>query len=155
MNESIFENFKIYIYGMGEYGIDIFLRLRDIGIKVKAFIDNSHVKWSRSLYKIPCIPFKSVPIKENIIIIVGLRNSASVIEELRGVGVERIYSYQEIRNLIEDAEGVNLVNDPVVEIKEIELFRNMLMEEKLELENKLENTILSETYEEIIKQRMK
>lgn len=155
MNKSTLDKFKIYIYGMGEYGIDIFLRLRDIGIEVKAFIDNNDMKHSRNLYQTPCVSLQSISIKEDIIIIVGLRDSDSVIENLIKLGIKRVYSYQEVRSQIEDIWLHNLLGVQKASINEIESFRNILMKQSNNINKEFSNIILLETYEEIIKQRIR
>lgn len=87
------ESNGVYIFGAGQIGRKLGLKLRLIGIKINGMIDNDPGKQGESIEGILC--YKLEEIKKEALIIVGVKQKEGILKQLLQAGYKNIYSEYE------------------------------------------------------------
>jgi hypothetical protein len=112
-------NDKIYIFGAGVFGKNLYLLLKLSRISVAGFLDNDPIKWGMEIVGgIVCQNPQVLKPADNILIIIAIQNEPKIIaEDLQCRGFRHIYRMNEIEqdlrssvNKLIDDIGVDLVN---------------------------------------------
>lgn len=107
---------KICIYGAGKYGIHTYLKLKHIGINVDFFADRNENKSGYAMDGKYCITYdKLVSLdKENIVIILGVNDHLSLIQNFEKIGFKKVYradDYIKLSGCNYNIEYRNPIND--------------------------------------------
>ncbi len=88
---------EIAIFGAGQYGIRIHYELKSRLIDIKYFIDNNPNKVGTEIEGVPCIALKELKEKkEELLVVVALRITAPLVEQLQQAGFRYIISKQQL-----------------------------------------------------------
>lgn len=133
---------SICIYGCGEYGMQIYLLLRENGIRIKFFGDRDSKKGGYVVDSVSCIPYEELlqQKKEDITLIVAIAHGERIVEEFRKLGFKNVIFYKDIIKSIyeklsdEDQGGWLMEIEDLKKIKrhieEIVFTGNLSVEEK-------------------------
>lgn len=89
----------LFIFGAGMYGMRLGMALMDRSISVAGFIDNNPQKWGTTFLGLPCFSLEDPVVKKQVqsdayLIIVALREPASVLRQLEHMGFARVVTVQ-------------------------------------------------------------
>lgn len=94
---------RIVIFGAGQYGVRMHYELLKRGIEAELFLDNSTEKNQKIIDGLPCqLPETVLDDKDNIMVVVALRNCQSALEQLQKLGFTNIIIRQEIDGILTD-----------------------------------------------------
>ncbi|MBP2630524.1 MAG: hypothetical protein H6Q70_1152 [Firmicutes bacterium] len=91
--KEITKNKYICIFGGGQHGFNWFNYLKELNIKVDFICDNDESKWNRRLFEdVKCIsPSELKNYKDNVSIIIAIRNFDPICKQLMQVGLNLFY----------------------------------------------------------------
>lgn len=127
INEILRNEYKIYLYGLGVYGIKTYLLLRDKNINVENFVDKSSDKIGKTFDEINCISYSQLLKKNNYkgLLIVCNKNPDNIMKSLQKCGFANVYScFEIINNLKILPVDINFSDSNV--IAEISKFRDLV-----------------------------
>lgn len=85
----------ICIFGMGQWGKRLYYELKSKLIDVHYFSDNYEKNWGNKLYNSICVSPTSLE-KENTLVIVAVRESEEILEQLKYLGFPYVITKQQI-----------------------------------------------------------
>ncbi len=115
----------ICIYCMGDYGLETYFKLLEHGVKVDFFADRDPVKHDYALDGLYCKSYEELleGDREEIIIIVAIKNPGALIAHFREKGFLHVYDKETaVRMLTNENVGTPKKKEP---IRDIELVKQM------------------------------
>ena len=99
---------NIYIFGMGFRGKTLLIELLGRNIEVKGFIDNNKLLQGTTFSEISCISIDEVNDKNEITVFVAPDDSASIINQLKAIGIFKIVKLQQMESLLLEYPPTNI-----------------------------------------------
>ncbi len=109
----------ICIYCMGDYGLETYFKLLENGVKVDFFADRDTVKNGYALDGLYCKSYEELleRDREDIIIIVAIKNPGALIAHFREKGFQYVYDKETaIRMLTDENVGAPEKKEPIRDI---------------------------------------
>lgn len=84
----------ICIYGMGDYGLETYFRLKKLGVKIDFFADRNSEKRGYALEGVYCRSYEELLCedKNNCFLIVAVKNPDRLIIEFKQQGFDEVYN---------------------------------------------------------------
>lgn len=113
---------SIWVYGCGEWGMQIYLLLREAGIGIKYFVDRDRSKKGYVVDGVSCITYEELlrKGKKDIILIVAVSRGESLVEEFRKQGFKKVFYYEDIRKEICNSLPGGNVEDCLLEAEDLQ-----------------------------------
>lgn len=94
---------KIVIYGLGDYGLETYFRLKERGIKISCFADRNPQKRGYVLDELYCYSYEEVlhEDKENSFLIIAIQKCEEIINEFKQMGFQNVYDGKTVIQILE------------------------------------------------------
>lgn len=149
---------EICIYCMGDYGLETYFKLKEMGVSVRWFGDRDTSKHGYALEGISCISYEDVLKldKKNSVIVVAVKNSYALIEQFKEYGFENIYNKDEIVSVIETRK-IKKQYISLTDICKVEEYKECLAKAYYEKEykDKVDNVDIQQIIVDLSKRRKK
>lgn len=99
LREKLNDSNRLYIFGAGRIGLDVYKILNKWGISIQGFIDNDQKKWGENIEgNIKCISLSEVGApQENDVILLTMAFYDNVYQQLNALGFEKVYNFSEYK----------------------------------------------------------
>ena len=92
---------KICIFCMGEFGLDLYFKLREYDIHVDYFGDNNREKWGYALDNVYCYSMEELlKQKDELLIIVAKKNPNDLVKKLGEQGFNEIITRESVLDML-------------------------------------------------------
>lgn len=113
----------ICIYGMGDYGLETYFRLKKSGVKIDFFADRNSEKRGYALEGVYCRSYEELLCenKKNCFLIVAVKNPDRLIIEFRRQGFDEVYDKETAVKIL----GNGMIEGETEPLREIEKIEQM------------------------------
>lgn len=102
-NKEVSRHYEVGIFCMGEFGIDLYFKLKEFEVNVDYFIDNDPSKKGYALNNIYCISMAELLKRDtNKLIIVAKKNPRDIIDFLEKQGIRDVTSKENVLVVLEE-----------------------------------------------------
>ncbi len=140
---------KICIYCMGDYGLETYFRLKEMGIKVSCFGDRDVSKHGYALEGLSCYSYEEILQldKKETILVVAVKNPNVLMAQFKEHGFEYVYDKDQIIAAKSDVVKREPTT-PLVNLDQIKYYKECL--NKMYYENIYESDIENEDMQQIV-----
>ena len=114
---------RICIYGMGDYGLEIYFKLKKSGVKIDFFADRNFEKRGYALEGVYCRSYEEL-LCENLkkcLLIVAVKNPDRLIIEFKRQGFDEVYDKETAVKIL----GNRMIEGETEPLREIEKIEQM------------------------------
>lgn len=149
--------YRLCIFCMGEYGLQLYFKLKEYDITIDCFADNNSEKWGYVLENIYCYSIEELKNSDkNLIIVVAKKNPDDLVEILKDKGfpfvitredmLEAISSLKVNKSKVEEEYIANLNYSEEYYINLINQFRNDLYSILTNKESNIDKTYIKKDF---------
>ena len=119
---------KICIYCIGEYGIQMYYKLKEANVQIECFGDRDRNKQGYAFDGLYCVPYEEICKfdRKKTIIIVAVKHPKELIQNFREMGFKDVYDKDCAKDLL--CREREPKKEPINSLEEIYQIKNMIVE---------------------------